>query len=129
MELHGLIIIPQAVVIRLQELRNGYTVQNGAKKKLYREGVPFDVIYDAYLLATESIRWCITNKLNSDNSVRSLNYCFSIMMGKINEAHQRKRNRIRQQESVTTPSEETHVESPIFMKKESNTSILDFLEE
>lgn len=95
-DIHGLLVIPQQTVIRLQELRNGTILLAGKKVKQYKNGVPFDLIYDAYQLASDSIKWCIVNKLNNDKSIKSINYGFAIMQGKINEAYQRKQRRKQQ---------------------------------
>ena len=101
MELHDLVSIPSQTVVRLQELRNGTVIQAGKKVKQYKNGIQFELIYDAFLLATDSIKWCIKNKLNNDKSIKAINYGFAIMQGKLNEAygkHQQKKQDFKRQE-------------------------------
>lgn len=105
MELHDLVSIPSQTVVRLQELRNGTITQFGKKVKQYKSGIEFELIYDAYLLASDSIKWCINNKLNNDKSIKAINYGFAIMQGKLNEAYgkQQKREQDVKRQEVEIP--------------------------
>lgn len=86
LSLHNIIVLPKANVIRLQALRNGEDIQNGQRVKKYKQGADYDLMYEAYLLAEKDIRWSIQNKLNENNDAKSINYCISVMLGKLNEA-------------------------------------------
>jgi hypothetical protein len=107
LQLHSAVIIPVANVVRLQALRNGEDIVAGKRVKKYKQGVPYELMLEAYKLAEDSIRWCIKNKLNGSNDVKAINYCISIMIGKLNEAWVRQQNRKRQEEQQRKIQEQT----------------------
>ncbi|RXZ77962.1 hypothetical protein EBB07_28290 [Paenibacillaceae bacterium] len=92
-ELHQLIEMPKAIIIRLQALRNGYDVVKGKREKRFKMGAEYSLMLEAYALADDSIQWCIKNKLRGSNDVRAINYCISIMIGELNEAWLRRKKR------------------------------------
>lgn len=86
LKLHNILVLPKSNIIRLQGLRNGEDLRQGKVHKKYKMGASYELIMDAYLLAEESIKWCILNKLNGKNDTGAINYCITIMLGKLNEA-------------------------------------------
>jgi hypothetical protein len=85
-ELHGLVVVPKAIVVRLQALRNGEDVRRGKKIKRYKMGAEYSLMLEAYLLAEKDIKWAIVNRLDNKNDVQAINYCISIMINKLNQA-------------------------------------------
>ncbi|OZB98130.1 hypothetical protein [Paenibacillus sp. XY044] len=101
--LHDLVVLPTGNITRLKELRAGYLIKNGEKVRQWRTGPSFELMYEAYQLAEESIRWCIANKLDGSNDTKAINYGISIMIDKLNEANQirkSKKNQERAQKQV-----------------------------
>jgi hypothetical protein len=133
LDLHGLKVLEKANVIRLQALRNGEDIVNGQRVKKYKTGADYSLMLDAYKLAEDSIRWCIQNKLNGSNDSRAINYCISVMIGKLNEAWVRQQNRQRQiealkQELVTDNYLPAHLEETIkYNKRNATGDISEFL--
>jgi hypothetical protein len=131
LQLHSAVIIPVANVVRLQALRNGEDIQAGKRVKKYKQGVPYELMLEAYKLAEDSIKWCIKHKLNGSNDVKAINYCISIMIGKLNEAWQRQQNRKRQEENIMIGEKEEVNEVTntdlVYKKKETTNDISEFL--
>ncbi|KAA9007266.1 hypothetical protein F4V43_01915 [Paenibacillus spiritus] len=94
-KLHDIIILPKGNINRLKDLRAGYLVKEGKKVRQWRSGPDYSLMLDAYLLAEDSIKWCIVNKLDGSKDTKAINYGISIMIDKLNEANDR---RIRKKE-------------------------------
>lgn len=109
LELHGAVTIPVANVVRLQALRNGEDIVAGERVRKYKQGADYLLMLDAYKLAEDSIRWCIANKLNRNNDAKAINYCISIMLGKLNEAWVRQKNKKKQEESLKIKKENEYI--------------------
>lgn len=98
--LHDLVVLPKGNITRLKDLRAGFLTKNGEKVRQWRTGPSFGLMYEAYQLAEDSIRWSIINKLDGSKDTKAINYCMSIMINKLNEANQRRKHRKRQEEQV-----------------------------
>jgi hypothetical protein len=55
-QIHGLLDI-QSLVTSLQDLRNGTTRLKGRVVAQRKAGIPYEVMYEAYQLAADAIRW------------------------------------------------------------------------
>ncbi len=98
-KLHDLVVLPTANIVRFQDLRAGYTYKNGEKERQWKTGPSFALMLEAYELAEENIRWCIANKLNGGNDIRSISYCMAIMVNHLNEANEQRKNERRQRQA------------------------------
>ncbi|MGM1044763.1 MAG: hypothetical protein ACQEXX_01315 [Bacillota bacterium] len=94
--LHDLVVLPKGNITRLKDLRAGYVTKKGSKVRPWRTGPSFELMLDAYKLAEDSIKWCIANKLDGSNDVKAINYGISIMIDKLNEANERRKNKQKQ---------------------------------
>lgn len=130
-DLHDLLLLPKDNIYRLKSLRAGFEVKNGKRVRKYRTGPDYELMLDAYKLADDSIRWCISNTLKGNNDVGAINYCISIMINKLNEAYARRKNRLRQQEEIMnnlTIKNNRDTEEVVYRpQKNSNSDISEFL--
>ncbi|WP_237391839.1 hypothetical protein [Paenibacillus dendrobii] len=130
-KLHDLVVLPKGNITRLKDLRSGFVMKNGKKVKQWRTGPDFNLMLDAYKLSEDSIRWCIKNKLDGSNDVKAVNYGISIMIDKLNEANERKKNRQRQLEQIQLESKNTkgitNYEVIYKPKSENDNDISEFL--
>lgn len=126
-DIHGLISIPKQFYPFIQDMRNGTIRFQGKPIKKYKQGVPYEIIEQAYKLSKDSIHWSKENK-NFKNSSGELRYGLAIVSNKINDASAYMRNRQKQQSAAAAmqkPSERK-VE---YKKRENKKDISDFLEE
>ncbi|MCP1184960.1 hypothetical protein [Paenibacillus sp. 1781tsa1] len=130
-KLHDILLLPKGNITRLKDLRAGYETKNGKRERKWRTGPDFGLMLDAYVLAEDSIKWNLTNTLDGSNDVRAINYCISIMIGKLNEAFARRKNRIEQMKIIkkTTNQDKEIISSSINNKiiKKDDMDISDFL--
>lgn len=105
MKLHDLVVLPKGNITRLKNLRAGYLMKEGNRVRQWRTGPDYSLMFDAYLLAEDSIKWCIANKLNGNKDTRAINYGISIMIDKLNEANMRQKNKQRQLEAINNESQ------------------------
>lgn len=98
-ELHDLVVLPKGNITRLKDLRAGFVMKNGEKVRQWRTGPSFGLMYEAYQLAEDSIRWCIVNKLDGSKDTKAINYGISIMIDKLNEANQIRKNKSNQEQA------------------------------
>ncbi|MGV2887200.1 hypothetical protein [Paenibacillus taichungensis] len=126
--LHDIILLPKGNITRLKDMRAGYENKNGNRIRKWRAGPDFGLMLDAYVLAEDSIKWNLANTLDGSNDVREINYCISIMIGKLNEAFVRRRNRERQVQEQKLNKEVTIIEEISYTPKKTNSNdISDFL--
>ncbi|MFI2856912.1 hypothetical protein ACH6EH_07200 [Paenibacillus sp. JSM ZJ436] len=112
-KLHDLVVLPTANIVRFQDLRAGYTYKNGEKERQWKTGPGFDLMLEAYKLAEDSIKWCITNKLDNSNDTRSIYYCMGIMINKLNEANEnRKLRKERESAKLKTTTLDMQITEP-----------------
>lgn len=133
LRLHDVIVLPTGNISRLQDLRAGYTMKNGKKIRQWKSGPDFALMLDAYKLAEDSIKWCITNKLNGSNDVKAINYCISIMIDKLNEANEFRKNTLKhEQAQLRVDAQESKKDQNTYIhknnkNKKDNLDISDFL--
>ncbi len=127
-KLHDILLLPKGNITRLKDLRAGYEVKQGKRVRKWRNGPDFGLMFDAYVLAEDSIKWCINHKLDGSNDVKAINYGISIMIDKLNEAFVRRRNRERQLQERILNKEVTVIEEISYTPKRTNSNdISDFL--
>ncbi|MBD8836219.1 hypothetical protein IFU39_00100 [Paenibacillus sp. CFBP 13594] len=127
-KLHDLTVIPKSNITRLKDLRAGFETKNGERIRKWRTGPDFSLMLDAYALSELTIKNSLKNKLDGSNDVKSINYCISIMIGKLNEAFVRRRNRERQVQEQKLNKEVTIIEEISYTPKKTNSNdISDFL--
>lgn len=130
-KLHDLINLPPQLITRLQDLRNGQVFKNGSKVKLYKSGIEYDIILEAYKLASKNIEYSLKNKLDNSKDNRALNYCFSIMLGEINNVWENKKRKIKREEDMIREKEKNkplNMNQPTYKKNYSDNDISIFLD-
>lgn len=76
--------LPKALVIRIQDLRNGTIYERGVGRiNKSKEGYPYQVILDTFLTNGDSIRWHFLNK-SFDTETQKINYMMAIIDSNIN---------------------------------------------
>lgn len=132
-KLHDLVVLPTGNITRLQDLRAGYTMKNGVKVRQWKTGPNFSLMLDAYKLAEDSIKWCIANKLEGSSSVKSVNYCISIMIDKLNEANEYRKNKLEQSQAQArvdvqeSRKDQSYLNKNTYNTKKDDLNISDFL--
>lgn len=111
--IHGLIHSPKdnRFWTMLEDLRNGTNRFEKFWKKRYREGIPYPVIKEAYLIAKGDIEWAKLNKRFTSTEVE-MRYCLLVAGGKINDAY-RKIKRTEMTKKMSDASLPQEVESMI----------------
>ncbi|MBT2759957.1 hypothetical protein J7E85_01660 [Paenibacillus sp. ISL-20] len=130
LQLHDIIVLPTGNISRLQDLRAGYTMRDGKKVRQWKTGPDFALMLDAYKLAEDSIKWCIVNKLDGSNDVKAINYGISIMIDKLNEANDRRKLKMRQQQTIQSNQKDDQLNKNTeikYKKRSENNDISDFL--
>ncbi|GAB6989536.1 hypothetical protein [Paenibacillus pini] len=87
--LHGIpegIDIPSMPVARLQALRSGYDIVRGKREKKYKQGASYELMYSAYKLKEDDIKWFIHNVLLGQCDAASISKCITIMQKSLSEA-------------------------------------------
>lgn len=112
------------------DLREGTNRYERLWKKKYKQGIPFDVLKEAYLLAKGDIAWARLNKKFKTLEVE-LRYGLVIVLNKINDAYRKMKSR-EQQESMSKAMEEVQVEMmkedrEVVYKKQKDENDLSFL--
>ncbi|QWU14260.1 hypothetical protein SAMN04487895_101554 [Paenibacillus sophorae] len=108
-KLHDIIVLPKGNITRLKDLRAGYLMKNGQKVRQWRTGPDYGLMLEAYLLADDSIKWCIVNKLDGSKDTKAINYGISIMIDKLNEAFARRKRKKEHEKQIrkTTTQDKT----------------------
>jgi hypothetical protein len=79
--------LPSSLITRLQDLRNGTIIQRGVGRIVKsKDGYPYEVILDAFLSCSESIRWSLKNK-TFENESNKINYMMAIINSNINDSY------------------------------------------
>lgn len=78
--------IPNRIWEMLQDLRNGTNRYQKFFKKKYKEGVPYEVMAEAYRMSKDSILWARLNRRFRDKE-EELRYGLRVMQSKIEDAH------------------------------------------
>lgn len=128
--LHDIIIVPPRNIKRLQDLRNGTDFKDGKSYKRYKQGVPYDLMLEAYKLSEDKIKWFIKNVLNGGKDASDINKCITMMLNSLNVAWAKKQHRIKQREEsiANRPDDLIINENTTYMRKEqSSIDITDFL--
>jgi hypothetical protein len=87
-------ILPKGFITKLQDIRNGAVryVKGGIvdPKSLEKEGVPFDVLIEAYQLSEKTIKYTMNTKpFTSD--IQMFSYGLAIVKNKVNAVQARRR--------------------------------------
>ncbi|WP_220687763.1 hypothetical protein [Paenibacillus lautus] len=131
MNLHDLVVFPKGNITRLKDLRAGYIMKDGKRVRQWRTGPDYALMLDAYKLAENSIKWCIANKLNGSKDTKAINYGISIMIDKLNEANDRRKLKMRQQQIIKSNKEDDqlnkNIEINYISKRPRDNDISDFL--
>ncbi|ASA22613.1 hypothetical protein [Paenibacillus donghaensis] len=127
-KLHDIIVLPTGNITRLKDLRAGFEFKDGQRVRKWNTGPTFELMLEAYLLAEDSIRWCIANKLDGSRDTRAINYGVSIMIDKLNEAFARKKRReqhTEQFERTKISSEDKNISNEILKNKHNKIDEMD----
>lgn len=96
-DIHGIVMMPSDFYAKwIQRLRNGTITEKGRLVKKYRQGVPYVVMKDAYLLCRKDIKYHKTTK-NFESDMQELIYCFKVVLSKINDAYARQARKAKQE--------------------------------
>ncbi|OMD76844.1 hypothetical protein [Paenibacillus odorifer] len=128
--LHDVIVLPKGNITRLKDLRAGFITKDGKRIRQYRTGPDYTLMLEAYQLTENSIKWCIVNKLDGSSDTKAINYGLSMMIGKLNEAFARRKNRSRQLEQIEIDKESKNtydLDIKYVTKKATSNDISDFL--
>jgi hypothetical protein len=92
----------------IADLREGTNRYQKFWKKKYKQGVPFNVIKEAYLLSVQNIEWArLNNKFKTTD--QELRYGLIIMQGKVNDAFRKMKTR-EQQDKINEAMEQVHID-------------------
>lgn len=83
-DIHKILVIPTGFIYQIQDLRNGNVNKKGQIEKKYKNGVPFNIIEEAYYMAKPDIEKVKSFK-QFDSSLGELRYGLAIVVNKINE--------------------------------------------
>jgi hypothetical protein len=140
--IHGIPAVHSQLWQWIQDVRMG-NIRKGAKVvKHYREGIPYPVIEQAYVLAERDIAWARANKSgefnkSKDEKLAELKYCFAIVKDKIALAYHRwqkaekarlgvkMEEEMKQDESFSPPVDNAPL---VFKKRENKNDISAFLD-
>lgn len=101
----------------VQDIRNGTERYKVNYKKKYKQGVPYSILKDAYLMARKDIEWAKLNK-QFRTTFSELKYCLLIAHGKISDVYREKeRNEQSHKFSEAKEKEDSFIED-LFDKKE-----------
>lgn len=128
--LHGMKTLPTSWFTMMQDLRNGTVRKQGILKKKYKNGVPYEVILEAYTMVRKKIEWAKNNKNFKDDSAE-LRYGFVIMESNVSRAN-KKMNKRRERKNDHNRQETGHPDTvhtgSYEYKKKSTNDISDLLE-
>lgn len=123
-ELHGLKLpLPSRYWETVQDMRNGTARYTRNFKKHYKEGVPYDVLKEAYIMSRHDIEWAKLNRRFKTIDIE-LFYCLKIAHSKVNDAS-RKILRTKQSLKMANAKESGFIEDMLdnrevtFVKKKS----------
>ena len=104
MELHGFRLLPKSFFPFLQDLRNGTVRFQGPVQSKYKQGIPYEVIHEAYRLCQDNIAWAKRNKRFSSD-LAEVKYGFAIIQNNINQAYEswQRKQQASQAVSIATP--------------------------
>ncbi len=124
--IHGIDDIPKGFYPFIQDLRNGTIRFRGPVLKKYKEGVPYEVIEEAYRMSESSIAWSKQNK-SFKNTMAELKYGLAIVSNNVNDAYKniRQRKRLNASMALMQKPDENKVE----YRKKASEDITDFVEE
>lgn len=83
--------LPTRLWTLIQDLRNGTNRYRKFFKKKYKEGVPYDVLAEAYLMSRSSIKWAKLNK-RFKSLQDEICYGLIIVQSKIEDANKKMKN-------------------------------------
>lgn len=83
--------VPPRIWQMIQDLRNGTNRFQKFFKKRYKEGVPYDVIAEAYRMSGDSIKWAKLNRRFRDKE-EEMRYGLKIVQSKIEDAYNKLKN-------------------------------------
>ena len=123
---HNFTFIPPTFSSFLQDLRNGTVRFQGPVQKQYKQGIPYNVILEAYRLASDSILWSMQNK-SFVNDLGALKYGLTIAKSNINQAHERVKIKTRTA-SLPVSAPESNAEYQ-YKPRQTHKDISQFLKE
>ncbi|EJW14111.1 hypothetical protein M5X00_26185 [Paenibacillus alvei] len=92
----------------IADLREGTNRYQKFWKKRYKQGVPFNVIREAFILSVADIEWARMAK-NFKSLEQEMRYGLMIMQGKVNDAFRKMKTR-EQQSKMNEAMEVVHIE-------------------
>lgn len=92
----------------IADLREGTNRYQKFWKKRYKQGVPYNVIREAFLLSVPDIEWARMSK-NFKSLDQEMRYGLMIMQGKVNDAFRKLKTR-EQQSKINEAMEQVHIE-------------------
>ncbi|MGG4105241.1 hypothetical protein AAXB25_15090 [Paenibacillus lautus] len=92
----------------IADLREGTNRYQKFWKKRYKQGVPYNVIREAFLLSMHDIEWARMSK-NFKSLDQEMRYGLMIMQGKVNDAFRKMKTR-EQQSKINEAMEQVHIE-------------------
>ncbi|TVX86012.1 hypothetical protein [Paenibacillus agilis] len=92
----------------IADLREGTNRYQKFWKKKYKQGVPFNVIKEAFLLSVQDIEWARMSK-NFKTLEHEMRYGLIVMQGKVNDAFRKMKTR-EQQSKINEAMEAVHIE-------------------
>lgn len=92
----------------ISDLREGTNRFQKFWKKKYKQGIPFPVIREAYMMSVQDIEWARMSK-SFKNLNDEMRYGLMIMQGKVNDAYRKMKTR-EQQSKINEAREEIQIE-------------------
>lgn len=120
--------LPPQFIHVLQDLRNGTVRYKGPLQRGYKEGVPYQIILNAYKLSEQQIIQAKSKTDTFENDFLRLKYGFSIMLNYLNQSYAQWQKQVESEKRI-------HVANPMdikpveYKKAESKKDISAFLEE
>jgi len=128
--------LPNSLVTRLQDMRNGTINQRGVGRIVKsKEGYPYDVIYDTFLSNADAIRWAMSNKTFKTEG-NKISYLMAIVDSHINDTYIRFKskedfNNVKKRDNIIEEEKEIKYISVPKINEivKKNTGISKFLDE
>ena len=125
---HNLYDVPKPFIPFLQDIRNGTVRFQGPVQQKKKQGIPYDVILEAYRMSTDSIRWARANKdFTVGFPFSELKYGLRIVTGNLNRAMER--CRAKERTSTLTVNAPIQDREATYKPRKADNDIADFLKE
>lgn len=124
--IHSIKDIPKGFYPFIQDLRNGTIRFRGPVLRKSKEGIPYEVIEEAYRMSADSIAWSKRSK-DFKNTMAELKYGLAIVSNNINDAYKniRQRKMVDASMALMNKPDEKKVE----YRRQASEDISDFVGE